>query len=273
VIFHHRRPAPPLDRWVEMVWIYEDRERPAGLERVLPTGAAQLILNLAEDVTRIYDPDRAFRCVESAGSILTGPGSRHQVIDTAEQQFVAGAVFRAGGVAAFTRLPVHETLDLDVALDDLWGGCAGSTLRARVLEAPDVDGKLDVIESALREMRQPREPHPAVAFALDTFRRSPRLTSITKVTDATGLSAKRFIDRFKREVGLTPKRYCRVLRFQRALRQAHGRRAIDWAHVAVDCGYFDQAHLIHDFRSFSGLTPSAYEGGRTLFQNHVTIDG
>ena len=89
------------------------------------------------------------------------------------------------------------------------------------------------------------------------------------MTDAIGLSAKRFIERFKIEVGLTPKRYCRVRRFQRALALANRGRRVDWTGVALDCGYFDQAHFIHDFRSFAGLTPTEYLAARTSFQNHV----
>jgi AraC-like DNA-binding protein len=91
------------------------------------------------------------------------------------------------------------------------------------------------------------------------------------VTAQVGLSARRFIDVFGGEVGLTPKLFCRVRRFQKVLRGvAHGRRA-DWAAVAADCGYFDQAHFIHDFRAFSGLSPTAYLTQRTEHLNHVPI--
>ena len=83
------------------------------------------------------------------------------------------------------------------------------------------------------------------------------------------LTAKRFIDRFKLEVGMTPKRYCRIRRFQHALRLANRGCRIEWTDVALDCGYFDQAHFIHDFQRFAGLTPTAYQAVRTSFQNHV----
>jgi AraC-like DNA-binding protein len=118
-------------------------------------------------------------------------------------------------------------------------------------------------------MWRPPGLHPAVAFALTAFDRVPITTSIEAVTDAIGLSAKRFIERFKIEVGVTPKRYCRIRRFQRAVTLAHRGHHVDWAQVALDCGYFDQAHFIHDFRSFAGLTPTSYQAARTPFQNHV----
>ena len=78
------------------------------------------------------------------------------------------------------------------------------------------------------------------------------MARIGDVTDAIALSPKRFIERFKAEVGVTPKRYCRLLRFQRAVAGAHRGGAIDWAGLALSCGYFDQAHFIHDFRASPG---------------------
>jgi AraC-like DNA-binding protein len=72
-------------------------------------------------------------------------------------------------------------------------------------------------------------------------------------------------------VGLTPKLFCRVRRFQRVLRRIGTGRPVEWAAVAVDCGYFDQAHFIRDFHAFSGINPSAYLAGRTEHLNHVPL--
>jgi AraC-like DNA-binding protein len=204
-----------------------------------------------------------------SGTVLVGVQSRYAVIDTAEQEYVLGVSFRPGGTTPFLPVPTHEMRDAHIPLDVLWGrGCATS-LRERLLEAPDADAKLDVMEDALAEMCRPTDLHPCVAFALDAFGRRPHAASVKAVTDAIGLSAKRFIERFKSEVGLTPKRYCRIMRFQQAVGRAHTRRHVDWSQVALDCGYFDQAHFIHDFRSFSGLTPTGYQAAQTEFQNHV----
>jgi len=76
------------------------------------------------------------------------------------------------------------------------------------------------------------------------------------------LSARRFIELFRRYVGVTPKLYCRIRRFQRALGELHRIKQMDWSAVALECGYYDQSHFIRDFRQFSGLTPSAYRDMR-----------
>ena len=267
--YRHRVPQPPLDLFVEWMWVYQNDPRPHGLERILPTGRAQLIVNLKEDQTRLYDPEFPHRAVSTSGSVLSGVQSRFQVIDTSEQEYVAGVAFKPGGTMPFVRVPANETSDIDVPLDSLWDRARTSVLRERLLERGSIDAKLDVLEAALLEMWRPPPPHPAVTFALAMFDRVPTTTTIAAVSDAIGLSAKRFIERFKSEVGVTPKRYCRIRRFQRALTLSNRGRHVDWAHLALDCGYFDQAHFIHDFRAFAGVTPTEYQLARTSFQNHV----
>ena len=119
--YDHRVPRPPLDAFVASIWVFRDRPRPRALERILPTGAAQLIVNLNEDRTRVYNPARPHECVSTAGTVLAGVRSRYQVIDTAEQEYVAGVAFRPGGTVAFVRGPAHETGDADTPLEMLWG--------------------------------------------------------------------------------------------------------------------------------------------------------
>jgi AraC-like DNA-binding protein len=269
VRFCHRVPQPPLDSFIESIWVYEDDPRPHALERILPSGAAQLIVNLKEDQTRLYDPDHPHRYITAAGTVLSGAWSRYQVIDTSEQEYVAGVAFRPGGIVPFMRIPAHEASDADVPLEALWGRSRTVALRERLLESHGTDATLDALEAVLQEMWRPPGLHPAVTFALASFDHIPSVTSISKVTDAIGFSAKRFIERFKMEVGMTPKRYCRIRRFQRALALANRGSHVEWTRVALDCGYFDQAHFIHEFRSFAGLTPTGYESRRTPFQNHV----
>jgi AraC-like DNA-binding protein len=267
--FIQRRPRPPLNAFVESVWLCRNNVRAHALERVLPTGSSQLIVNLKEDRTRLYDPERPQRCITTSGTIFSGLQSCYQIIDTSEQEYVAGVAFKPGGASAFMRMPAYETNNADTPLEFLWSRSRAADLRDQLLEGIDGESQLDALEAALNDMLRPAAIHPAVAFALTAFDRVPVTTTIGDVTDAIGMSAKRFIERFKAHVGVTPKRYCRIRRFQRAVTQAHQGRDLDWTRVAMDCGYFDQAHFIHEFRSFAGMTPTGYLASRTEFQNHV----
>ncbi len=269
MIYVSRRPAPPLDASVSAVWYFKSAPRPFGFERVLPKGRAQLIVNLKDDRTRTYDEHGG--CVEAPGAVVSGLGPRFEIIDTDEQEHVVGVVFRPGGTTGFFRDSAWAMRGRDVSLEALWGVTGTALLREALLAAHTPEAALDVLERALLEARHGRETHAAVTFALARFHRQPEVARVGAVTDALGMSAKRFIERFKAEVGLTPKQYCRLLRFQRAVTTAHADADIDWSDVALACGYFDQAHFIHDFREFSGLTPGAYRSGRTVFPNHVTF--
>jgi AraC-like DNA-binding protein len=73
-------------------------------------------------------------------------------------------------------------------------------------------------------------------------------------------------------VGLTPKRFARVRRLQRILDAAARNVNVDWAEAAVEHGYYDQAHLINDFRELTGITPTAYRPRAAHERNHVPLD-
>ena len=197
MFFLQRAPQPPLSAFVDSIWLCRNDPQPHALERILPSGSAQLIVNLKEDQTRLYDPVQPDRCTTTAGTILSGVHSRYQIIDTSEQEYVAGVAFKAGGLVPFMRLPAHETCDVDIPAEDLWGRGQTEDLRDRVLESASPEAALDALETALLEMWTARGLHRAVAFALTMFDRAPRTASIADVVDACGMSAKRFIERFK----------------------------------------------------------------------------
>jgi transcriptional regulator GlxA family with amidase domain len=160
-----------------------------------------------------------------------------------------------------------------VPLDALWGRRA-LTLREQLLEARTATERFAIIEILLLEMsRRKLSRHAAVRYAIEAFRSGRRAPSIAAVTERTGLSARRFIELFRREVGLTPKVFCRVARFRDVVNGIKGSSSVDWAQTALDCGYFDQAHFSHDFREFAGMSPSDYLRHRTGSPNHVRLVG
>jgi AraC-like DNA-binding protein len=268
MLYLQRVPSPPLDRFIASIWCCESGPRPFALERVLPNGAAQLIVNLKEDRTRMYHPESG-AMQASSGTVLSGVSTRYSIIDTAEQECVAGVVFRPGGTAPFFAPPADLLRDTGIPLEFAWSRERVSRLREQLLAAPNGAGKLDALERAMVEAWTPSPFDDSVEFAIQAFADRPETAQIAPVADRLGLSSKRLVERFKTAVGVAPKRYCRLLRFQRALQWAERGRTVDWTRIAADCGYFDQAHFIHDFRGFAGITPTGYDAGRTQFRNHV----
>jgi methylphosphotriester-DNA--protein-cysteine methyltransferase len=206
------------------------------------------------------------------GAVFCGAQSESFVIETADRPALLGVHFKPGGAFPFLRrIPADALHNLRVPLDAIWGADARD-LHERLQEAATPGGRFRILETALRA-RLSRSPvrHPAVAHALGAIDASPTRT-IGDITDRIGLSARRFIEVFTAEVGLTPKLYCRVRRFQEVLTLVQGAVDIDWTDVALACGYYDQAHFIHDFRAFSGLSPTAYVRARGRDRGHVPLD-
>jgi AraC-like DNA-binding protein len=265
-------PGPPLNNFVELFWFYVGfPKRPHKKERLMPDGSVELVINLNEDESRIYDREHLDKCDRLPGTLVCGPHSGFFVIDTAEQDSVMGIHFKPGGAFPFFSAPVDELHNLHVSLEDLWGPEAG-LLRERLLEAPTPEKKFQVLEtSLLAQAWKPLERHRAVGFALGLFRNIHTAPAIADVTDQIGISSRRFIQLFSNEVGLTPKLFCRVRRFQQVLKKIHTGAEIDWIDLAISCGYFDQAHFIHDFNAFSGINPTTYLVQKTEHLNHVPI--
>jgi len=264
-------PSQPLSSFVSCFWYWEGAPQTPAKERLMPTGEAGIIINLCDDPLRLYDAQDLDRCESYGLALLSGARTQPFVIHNQQQDRVFGIQFHPGGGYPFFRMPSSEFENQSIPLDDLWRNAARE-LRERILQAPTPREMFHTAESVmLAQAARPLTLHPAVSFALRCFCRVPHLDTVGDVTDQLGMSPRRFIEVFRRQVGLTPKAFCRVRRFQHVLKSVHLAPQVDWAQIALDSGYYDQAHFIHDFRTFSSLTPNQYWSSRTCHLNHVPI--
>ncbi len=269
--FHHCQPGPPLDALIAKVWDWDMPAAAHHYERVLPQPGAQLIINLHEDETRVYTDDDARRCIRSSGSVLGGPTLHSEIIDTAEQIRVMGVVFRPGGAHALTGEDATRLTGRDIDLADLFGRRA-TLLRQQLLETTSAHERLRTLAGWLRQLLRSTALEPAVTHALAALAELPQVTRIPWLARDAGLSERRFVLLFQRQVGMRPKHYARLMRFRAVVTQAQGQPTVNWSHVAADCGYCDQAHLTHEFRRFAGITPGAFMAARGPYPNHLPLD-
>ena len=265
---HQRAPVGPLAIFIESLWSYEGRFEHR-LERLLPSAGIQLLVNLDEDETRTYH-GADYRVVQRhAGAVVTGPHAAHFGIDTAEQRDIVGVNFRIGGATPFVSVSAAVLFGRHVDLEDLWDRAAVTRLRERLLDAASPELRLRVLEDELAgRLSLGAALDPVVVGAAEALDSE---APVADVLARVGMARKRFVARFREAVGLAPKRFARVRRFHRVLRAARRARAVDWAALAADCGYYDQAHLIRDFREFSGLTPAVYRPRDVADITHVPI--
>jgi len=263
-------PAPPLDRYIERFWLCSDTPSTAS-ERIVPSGTLELVINLCEDEVRIYDPLQLDRYVRLSGGVVSGTYHSYFTIDPRQHASILGVHFRPGGACPFLGMPAHELADTHVDLAAIWGSAAVA-LRDALCAAGSPGERFSLLEAALgSRLRTSRETHWAVSAAVELLERTAGTIRVRDLSHQVGLCQRRLIQVFAAEVGLTPKQYGRIQRFQRARAQC-GRVALpDWAEIAYACGYADQAHLIHDFQAFAGHTPGAYHrrAAERRLPNHV----
>jgi AraC-like DNA-binding protein len=248
-------PGRPLSEFVVVFWYYQGHEAPSAKEGVLPTGAVDLIIRL--DSARTCD------------SAMFGPRTRSVVIKTTSRHELIGVHFRVGGGFPFLQFPVGDLQNAGLSINDLWGEGDAQRLLCMLHEAPTGERKFQILEQWLLHLAGDRlQKHAAVVFAMRAFWSGP-FGSAAELADKTGYSQRYFIELFRNEVGLTPKRFHRLCRFRKVIETVRCQTLVDWADIAFSLGYYDQAHLIHEFREFSGLTPEQYLTLRTPFINHV----
>ena len=272
MLYRTYAPSMPVGSFIDTLWLLSDAP-PHRMERILPSGTIELVINLVENEIRIYDPVRIESCRKYPGAVVSGAYGRCFAIDSREHTAIMGVHFKPGGAYSILGLPIVELADTHVDLAALWGGRADE-LRERLCAAPTPLEKFQLLESALlARLERAPERHAAPGAALNAFRRAGYAAPVRDIARDLGLSQRRFIEVFAAEVGMTPKLYCRVRRFQRVLALASKTARPDWADLAAECGYFDQSHMIHDFQAFSGLSPAEYARQRSpgVKVNHVPI--
>jgi AraC-like DNA-binding protein len=266
-----RKPSPPLSGLVDYLWHLSDAPGHAR-ERIVPSGTIELVINLQEDEFRIYSSAGTGEgCHRFRGAIVSGCYGAPFGIDTREHASIIGVHFRPGGAAGLVGAPPGDLADLHVGLEQLWGNRA-SELRERLHAASDLETRFEILERCLiARVPAARSRRPAVMAALSGLDQPG--VEVGEVANEVGVSRRRLIEIFTEDVGMTPKRYARVRRFQRALALAMGSASPAWTEVALECGYFDQAHLCRDWGEFTGFPPGAFQALRRtrVKDNHVAL--
>lgn len=251
-------PAPALRDRVHRYWFLRGDSRPKEPpEPIVPDGRPEIVFHLADPFRRLEETGAATQPL----TLLAAQIDRPLRLEPCGALDVVGIRFRPFGAHAFVGAPLDRLVNVTPALADVAPRLARS-LEAALLAAPrSTQGRARALDAALLEAAaSPRSPRrdPRVAAAVDLAGRARGGISIDAMASAAGLSGRQLERVFLREVGLAPKRFARIVRFQAVLRARTEGEAASWAAIAHDLGYTDQAHLVRDFREFAGVPPAAY---------------
>lgn len=229
------QPAVALRPWVECFWTRRE-EADGDDTRVLPDGCADLVFD-----------------VSGGGGMAVGTMTRPLFVPSRVAGELLGVRFRPGRAAAFLRIPLAEITDARVPLGDVWH----DDISDRVAEAP-MQRRVALLEAELLRRLTP-DRDPRVDGAIARIVESGGAERVEALAKEIGISRQHLARQFLHHVGVPPKTFARVIRFQRLVGDRRSRHSsVDWGSLAVEHGYYDQSHLIADFRDLAGATPSSF---------------
>ena len=259
-----RKPRLPLSRFVECFWALESDVPSTQPERILPDGCVELILNFGaqfsqHDDGRLRLQPRSFLVGQMTGPILISPNGPVQLI---------GIRFHPGGTLPFLRLPLHEITDQVVDL-----GSLSSKLERELLSVTSqsvlLTEKVNSVETFLTNQLLDTKENSWLMMLAARIVETGGLVAVDRLASDAGISSRQLERRFLREVGLGPKMLGRIIRFQQVFRAVEQCNSA-WAEVAIECGYYDQAHLIRDFNQFARQTPAVLFSNQSAFTEWFT---
>lgn len=266
-------PSLPLSNYVELITYYKGYNPPYSIERLLPDGGIDLLFDLTESPKYIYDNDTLKEKQECKRAWVSGMRTEYISIQArAEESEMMVIRFKPGTAWSFLHLPVIEVKDKVVDAELIFGNELLS-FRESLLYAMLPEQKIALVEKyLLKRIRDHFEIHPAVSYCVSKIVSAPSQSTIKDFSNQTGYTNKHLISLFGKYAGISPKQYVSVQKFQQAVFMLEkNMEQINWAHLALDCGYYDQAHFINEFRRFSGFNPSAYMDAKGEYVNYIPV--
>lgn len=249
-------PDARLGAVVERYVGYRESATAFTSRREMPITSVVLIINLGAPI-QIIDTlgDRLeFRAGQG---FCGGLSDSYAISETSGAQEGVQVFFTPLGARRFFARPLSELTNRVLRLEDLLG--AEAPLWAERLQAAgNWRARFELLDAAILARVHACAEQSEIAWAWRQLAASQGRIAVAQLTTELAWSRKHLAARFHDQIGLPPKLVARLFRFQQALRLLEGSGAVDWSGIAFDAGYYDQAHLIRDFRQFSGRSPSEF---------------
>lgn len=250
-------PQPALRQHVECIWFVSVAGPLANYapERVLPDGCLEWIFHLGASFERRL-PNGIWE--QQPRSFLVGELTRHLLLQPVGRPSVMGVRFRPGGAYRLLPLPLFELTDQTVHTADVWRqeGCA---LEDAIFNAPGDRQRMLLLEAFLLRRLSLVDQRPRFEAAVARIIQSGGQTRVDRLAESVGFSARQLEREFRASLGLSPKSFARIIRFQNLLRTVGEGMLREWANVALAAGYSDQPHMVREFREFTGHSPTESE--------------
>lgn len=259
MFFREYHTSPCLAPYIRCYWTLETEATPSA-----PSGQGQRFLaegleftfNLAEPIDIENSKGAVNTMVESG---ITGPMIRPMKLKPKGAVNLFGICFRPGGSYPFFKIPAHELVDQSPDVSDFWGSEGRKFVDRIHNDCFTTESRIEAISVYLsnllrRNLRDDAAINAAIEF-IDNFK--GRIT-IDDLARYLGMSCRHLERKFKARIGMTPKQLCRNIRFKHTYKKIEASQLDNWVDLALTCGYYDQAHLINEFKYFTGISPAEY---------------
>lgn len=247
----HTIITPSLRPFVRCIWSLRTQGNGAA-ERVLPDGCCEIVLHRSDPFRRL-GPGLPDMGVVQPFALVVGPSDGHLFIHDTGDVDLIGVRFEPTGLRALLGVAMHELRGRHLDLDDV-----DRPLARRLWHAVRRQG----FELAVARLERTLEERLPVRFDQGVVEACRLLSEdafpIEATARAIAVGTRQLERQFRDAVGLSPKRFASLMRFQRVVQRIDRARPLDWGGLAIDAGYYDQSHLIREFRRFAGQSPDAY---------------
>lgn len=272
MIFETHIPAFPLNQFIESFIYYKDYNPVHTVDRFLPDGNVNVVIDLTDYPKFIYD-NNTLKEIQTCKNVwFSGIRNNYITIPSGRDSEMFIINFHKGKAYPFVEMPLNELTDY-VVDGELVMTTEILNMREVLLSLVFVKQKFLFAENHLLKMFGHKlVVNPFVDYAVNHILQMPNQISIERLSEGIGFSQKHFIKIFKENVGMTPKSFLKIIRFQKAIQEIEQSRSTNWTSVAFESGYYDQAHFINDFKNFSGFTPTEFLKSNSEFTNYIAIE-
>lgn len=255
-------PHFSLAQYVRCIWVFEagPADGPAAVQQIVPDGFPELILHYGDHFHEIDDKGIARR---QSRIVFAGQISQPLTLQPGANAGVMGVRFWPAAARALLRVPMLETTDQRLDVAALLGTEAASIVD-EIASARDPAARVELVECFLSRRLllagNASRPNLAVAHCVAALHQSSGRVSIDTLAQRANLSSRQLQRRFLHEVGISPRLLGSIFRFRRVFdfMERPGPATARWTDAAMSAGYFDQAHMIRDFKRFAGQQPQAF---------------
>lgn len=263
--YQEYKPPIELAPWIKLFWVFESRSNDPVPETVVADGFPELIIHFGSPFAEV---DRAGKILKQPPAVVCGQLTRPLVLHSSLDAGMIGIRFQPSGMAPFLSASMRSLTDARVPAESLFVDI--DQLIEDISESSNDGDRIAACDRFLIRSIDPDRETRSVRRALETIMLTRGSISVESLATLMGRSRRGLELAFQKEIGTSPKMYCRITRFRQIFDvMSETGPSANWVGIALDSGFFDQSHLIRDFRRFAGAPPTSFLADQTSFAQSI----